>query len=38
MRLPEVVEAYDRLATAISVLCDQTYFGGGTICWPKWPL
>ncbi|MDD5751204.1 MAG: indole-3-glycerol phosphate synthase TrpC [Candidatus Peribacteraceae bacterium] len=28
-RIPELVEAYDRSATAISVLCDETYFGGG---------
>lgn len=28
-RVPELVEAYDRSATAISVLCDETYFGGG---------
>ncbi len=28
-RVPQLVEIYDRLASAISVLCDETYFGGG---------
>ncbi|MEN6452477.1 MAG: indole-3-glycerol phosphate synthase TrpC [Thermoguttaceae bacterium] len=28
-RIPALVEAYDHAATAISVLCDHTYFGGG---------
>jgi indole-3-glycerol phosphate synthase len=28
-RVPEIVAVYDRLATAISVLCDEVYFGGG---------
>lgn len=28
-RIPELVKAYDCSATAISVLCDETYFGGG---------
>jgi len=28
-QVPDLMRAYDRYATAISVLCDETYFGGG---------
>ena len=37
-RLPEVVEAYDRLAAAISSSATRPISAAATTCWPKWPL